>query len=150
MLIIVTDPQALDRYKLGKTLYVIPETLDDAKRYNDYTAMAAEAEEMSERNKYNASLARQAAYKVLLAIAERADFISIDDIVRPNLANFGRGYALRLLGNLFKGNLRREQIRKFNQRTLGRIQKARFALKKIKDPALAARWQRRVESNLTS
>lgn len=149
MLIIVTRPEQLDNGKLGGTFYTLPESRDDALRFGEYNALVEEAKEIGLRDKYGESLAQAAAYRKLMVILERADFINIDTLLKPEY-RYSRVYALKMLGFLFKGNLPRKLLKQFTQRTLNRIQKARYAMKELHSKGTAARWADRVERGLAS
>lgn len=144
MLAIVTQPELL--YETGQlrgTLYLIPETLGDAQRKAEYNLMVAEAEQARETDKYGASLRIQAAYRFLITMLTKADFISIDEVMKPEY-NFGRIYALGMLGKLLRGALPARQLKEFKREKYRRIQQARFAVKSLVDKGLAEQWAKDV------
>jgi len=149
VLIIVTAPDALYNGKFAGTFYIIPETADDAKKHAEYNLMVQEAEAMQKADKYGASLRMQAAFRFLVLLLAKADFITVDEVMKPEY-NFGRVYALGMLGKLFRGALKGRQLKEFKEEKYRRIQRARFALKNLVERGLGDRWQSVVAAGGTS
>lgn len=139
MLAIVTAPDELYRGKFRGTYYLIPETVDEVKKHTEFNLMIAEAEAAVKTDKYGGSLRIQAALKFLVGMLTQADFITVDQVLKPEF-NTSRHYALGMLGKLLRGALKARQLRQFNNYEYQRIQKARFNLKELVDKGLGKRW----------
>ena len=140
MLTIITAPDALYSGKFAGTFYIIPETADDAKKHTEYNLMVQEAATMEAADKFGASLRMQAALRFLVLLLTKADFITVDEVMKPEY-NFGRVYALGMLGKLFRGALKGRQLKEFKEEKYRRIQRARFALKNLVERGLGERWE---------
>lgn len=151
MYILVTDPERM-LANLRRSFYVIPESESDIAIYQEHNLYVQEAEEREKANeKWGASVSREKAALILKRIWEAPETHCVDVLnLLKSQWQGSRFLAIALVSKVFRGVATKEDLKKFNERALARLNEARRRLKRIHNTGADIRWAKNIERGVAS